>query len=60
MVATLFSTRLDHKRTRDKEKLLDKVNHFLNVDGAMRCIYVNCIYSHKYNTNSAEDSSEVN
>ena len=28
---------------------------FLNVDGAMHFIY-----SHKYNTNSAEDSSDMN
>ena len=28
---------------------------FLNVDGAMRFIY-----SHKYNTNLAEDSSDMN
>ena len=35
---------------------MDKLfKQFLNVDGAMHFIY-----SHKYNTNSAEDSSDMN
>ena len=32
-----------------------KISSFKNVDGAMHFIY-----SHKYNTNSAEDSSDIN
>ena len=32
-----------------------KISSFKNVDGAMHFIY-----SHKYNTNSAEDSSDMN
>ena len=35
--------------------LLNDFFFFLNVDGAMHFIY-----SHKYNTNSAEDSSDMN
>ena len=38
-----------------KNELIDLKNVFKNVDGAMHFIY-----SHKYNTNSAEDSSDMN